>query len=1275
MQASVVAAQNDIYGVDQGPPLLPHGDDVSATRLQSTLRQRQKRGGTESTSSNSNAWSQSTLVTDLMQGPSLSSSLRNHKNNNSVPPKADSTPMGASATTTTTTASSGQLPRTLPELQKMFPTSELPGGFPPELAFRALAAFGTIRTLSLWLRLSPFTPNVFLRALLLPFPNRLLGQIHVAVLRALLPSLHMGYHWPSNHPNHNHASSSTNTKSPPLLVSKKRKRDGLRWPLRAGDNLEYLDPYTWPLFCDDYAHLVADLHHGLWHDEKNHVDLRNLDISMVASDLLKGEARPVKGKVLTKIGARSRTPTVPTAGPEVIYLHDELSEEEDEEDEVEEDADEFKPKEEDEEEDLSLTETEDDDSFVVRKSRSNRKVRVLDRKPRSGRHSTTNNQHQNTNKKQLLASSKTQPPRTSTAASYTTIPVTARTAGASAGTPQKVRAPVPAALYISPGRKIAKPSPFLPFSCNATRSPGGVSSTKRETKLDPDFGFAPLEPSSSLGEEGFTHVIASSSSTTARTDTSTGNKTAASSTPAGTDASMGNNVTASASVTTTRPSIKPSTNPAGNPSVPKSTHDANCQSKKSDTVSSNPPPASAPRQSELPKTEPRVESSKIPCAPKVSSEKREQPEETLEGMVQKFILGSVSRIPNQTNQVTALTSKSNETVTRSPEVEALSRDADGYQPGCAPLSDIEHNTIWPHFKVLEAMRGGTPYHSLSVEEKIVLVEFLLDDLLALDTVSAEMRRRNDLNGYERPYGPLPFPKELAELVNDDYCAVCRLEGDLLCCDGCTSSFHRDCISQDTILPDGNWYCPECTLVDSAKFGPLKGGRKSRLDWFELLPDSPPGAPNAEQLGPQSTQYLVIHGFVFCRQRETMGNSLGNEWWSPPTLLSRNDLLNLFQRIGIRASSTWPVVHVPCDRGSVWKQLEGQPSRKFLTTPEAYDPSAYKSLYRKAPLEGVLRRIKDPYLSTYEHQCFAVQTHSLSSKMGNCMERDDMIVRSMRKGYLTDFGIQMVRGYMTSIERNLCKSYLLAPSWGVSTSGKSWVSQVGSCSSINGLCRLLVVLVDSIHSRVFTEGWYRCPTTKPSGNEEDTPTLLLSPDITPQRLVQKREWERCQLGNVHGLLYREGKRLVEWIAELRPDLSVRQRGNKRKNIKERGSLSPARTSNSTFPNKSDESTLKQALFQKDPAATSGEKDSKANATPVKVSDENEVSKTDNAAIDGTRVLRRSNRTSLDGLSSSNKTVVGSADLEKLVLEEMQASLEVAVEGLDGSSFVPEQSWPM
>ncbi|CAJ2659671.1 increased DNA methylation 1 isoform X2 [Trifolium pratense] len=45
--------------------------------------------------------------------------------------------------------------------------------------------------------------------------------------------------------------------------------------------------------------------------------------------------------------------------------------------------------------------------------------------------------------------------------------------------------------------------------------------------------------------------------------------------------------------------------------------------------------------------------------------------------------------------------------------------------------------------------------------------------------------------------------------NDDSCGLCGEGGELICCDNCPSTYHLACLSAQEI-PDGNWYCINCT---------------------------------------------------------------------------------------------------------------------------------------------------------------------------------------------------------------------------------------------------------------------------------------------------------------------------------------------------------------------------------------------------------------------------------------------------------------------------------
>lgn len=114
--------------------------------------------------------------------------------------------------------------------------SSLPPDFPAELSFRALGCYSLLRTLSRHLRLSPFTPHSFLRGLILPVPNQLLGEVHVAVLRHLFASVRYG-----NYHVHGHVVKD--------LANQKK---------RGGNNISYMNSLTWTLFFEDYVEMTVE---------------------------------------------------------------------------------------------------------------------------------------------------------------------------------------------------------------------------------------------------------------------------------------------------------------------------------------------------------------------------------------------------------------------------------------------------------------------------------------------------------------------------------------------------------------------------------------------------------------------------------------------------------------------------------------------------------------------------------------------------------------------------------------------------------------------------------------------------------------------------------------------------------------------------------------------------------------------------------------------------------------------------------------------------------
>lgn len=1211
---SIVDDQNSIYGGEGlGPPLLPHGDDPRAIRPRKRRKQRS---------------------IDPLTSLQLTPIPTDH-----------------------------------------YPASHLPAGFPPELAYRALAAYSLIRTLSVSLRLSPFTPNVFLRALLLPYPSRLLGSVHVALLRILLSSLHMGYQWGS--------------KASSLTTAKKRKVDGLRYPLRGGDNLEILDRYTWPIFYDDYCHLTADIVYAAIHDTTRHVDLRWLDVSGIVTEAEKQQAAKAK---LTGRGARR---AMQKNQEKAVTYQNELADDDDEDEEVEVEVDAGAQSESDEEFEVAEEPEDDDDEEyeqsmeeqVSRKRRRSSSSRGRGRRagrgrarrsPRTTSPASRSPQSDGVSRQSLEAMAAGlmrqnmtyQPPRSNLAGclpptncfvgiqglglngammgAYSTLllqghqytPYLNATASAHAsasaaksvegnrttssvdknstehlageklsclstvdtskvpdGKERSVEPPVSASDITS--------DPLEESFVNGTPmelAPSHVSSGRKDDAAPSSVESSKEEPFTRSGSEAEGLVFPAAGATGATADAPVLAK--------GEPANFLDSSVVNAEVSCPAhsvPSHESEGRSASNEGPPRTFDMIPDQvpniSKHSDMVTT---PLSALHQevrglqvepTALPKAPSDMNGEANSVLPSISSIQavnvdRISPQGALDGVDNDLPQTKPSVRDSQPSTVATpdpVRPKALDPVTiiRNTIRGGGGEVADGKQdPGDSPRRRRLHDEAdgepfepshWRHFEPLRRMRYGEPYHRLAVSDKVTILEYLLDEILSIDTFAEEMNLREARTGtFAVPFGKLPSSTELENLVNDDECGVCLQEGDLLCCDGCPRSYHRICLDmlEYVELPEGRWLCPECDLVDPAHFGPLRSGRKSVLDWFsesdirmadqiesygsdtgdvskiDNAQDCESSAMGEGQpSGIDASKFLVVHGYLFRRgTSESLRDPSGRLSAKIPLPLSTGEVSQEVDKLG-SLRQCWPFCQIPF-------------SATYFNGTNRFDPSLYDNRYRSAPvlLPG-LKKSKALSDSDFEQRCGQASTQLLSGALSWNMTGDQALSAVLKSGVKFFDPLRMAKSFLLDTESELSKACLLGELWGMKNKGcrtMVWAKNVARCRSVRRLGGLLVQLVDAAHPRAFQETWFQPAKTKLQNLSAVTEVLNEVEDSAQvddgvmsdlRKEALRRHWERSSIADVWALLAQESLDLDDWIKEVRPDLSSpRKRRSKRKRVK-------------------------------------------------------------------------------------------------------------------------------
>jgi hypothetical protein len=147
---------------------------------------------------------------------------------------------------------------------------------------------------------------------------------------------------------------------------------------------------------------------------------------------------------------------------------------------------------------------------------------------------------------------------------------------------------------------------------------------------------------------------------------------------------------------------------------------------------------------------------------------------------------------------------------------------------------IHGSGLKPGFDLSRLKLFRSDYHKQPVSLKVEILKCLCDDMIEAETIRSELNRRSsgtdpdmdfdrnvNLGGYKKRKtamdvsGNSCLTEDAADDTNDwnsDECCLCKMDGNLICCDGCPAAYHAKCVGvANNYLPEGDWYCPECAI--------------------------------------------------------------------------------------------------------------------------------------------------------------------------------------------------------------------------------------------------------------------------------------------------------------------------------------------------------------------------------------------------------------------------------------------------------------------------------
>ena len=104
------------------------------------------------------------------------------------------------------------------------------------------------------------------------------------------------------------------------------------------------------------------------------------------------------------------------------------------------------------------------------------------------------------------------------------------------------------------------------------------------------------------------------------------------------------------------------------------------------------------------------------------------------------------------------------------------------------------------------------YDSQSLQTRYRMLRYGLDEAEELDLQPSHrggMHIVLDPMTYFAPKKKSKLEGSTIFLENEDDCDICLNGGELLCCDRCIRSYHKECLELDEIPKDDLWFCPHC----------------------------------------------------------------------------------------------------------------------------------------------------------------------------------------------------------------------------------------------------------------------------------------------------------------------------------------------------------------------------------------------------------------------------------------------------------------------------------